>query len=946
MNTKAASYLRGFYSFERSFNLRVLVDDKEIKTAYEEAKIKGRLPFNRSKILILGDHAAGKTSTCRRLQGKDFRKDESSTEGIETNTVKAKVSDVNSKWCEVSNTPLEDYESSAAWWAVSHVRKTTKSGMSKTDEKHWTIVEDVIYQGFQLLPILFIFMIRGLTFGFGVVAWVYIISLMSLFDVHTAYRFGSGYAIAMVIVDGATYLTDFDQDLQGIKLDELVNIIITMMLYGVFSIITGFMIGGGGRTGVCVALCFMVHPLQEELPYKNLTTERFIKIVQNASLEVWLSVIGFFSVVIFRYVHFKYLQLSWMNRVFVTLIVIFKVALGMLYMEAYSLRLLMYFITVVSIILMCAGNLIGRKCSAYWYIPESYIIKKTIGFIFGICMARIVGWEFIDLGVLNLADHQQTSIQPHLFSALLFIVPLILFIVYECSAYLKVRHTLSVPLKHICQSMKANIREESYLDARLSLWDFAGQDMYYNTHHLFMPKQGVYLVVFNAVEAVINPAKQLKRLHFWLQSIAMHAEVENVVVLLIGTRRESVRDMNALSDFSRLAKAHLYKRFSKLITFHPIGSIFFYVENALSTDKEINTIREVIYNEIKNMTYFQTYFSVKYLLFNETLNRFRQQISFITRLDIIFEEAKSTCNIMTEDELRQFLNFFDRSGDIIYKEGDEMLRNYVICEPQRLVDILQHLVNVPEPHNRNRAVADYWQRLQDTGIVDSRLLEHICREQGIWRLYPYVIRFLVGTNLLFPLFITDEIDQVGIFCLSCRLPKITMMSTIWNSKDKSQDIFYFDFGEIPTELIFLRLIAKCCKEFNFDNIYYNAARFRTSKLCLFVINMQVIVGAWNSYDRNLIKVSILNEDEAQVINVLQKMITFTEEIIDRDFNPKYFKENYIFGPVCERCSSFDDTMCLVNIITHGNDANMFDCYRPDHYHRVSFEPKLNLTCSR
>ncbi|XP_033114261.1 uncharacterized protein LOC117114677 [Anneissia japonica] len=925
MNAKSERYLRGFYAYERSYNLRVLVDDKEIKSAYEEAKIKGRLPFNRSKILILGDHGAGKTSTCRRLQGRDFRKDESSTVGIETNTVKAKVSDVNSRWCEVSNTPLEDYESSAAWWAVSYVHKT--------NEKRWTIVEDVIYQGFLLLPIFFIFLFRGLTFGFGLVAWFYIISLTFVSDVHTAYRLGSGYAIGSVIIDGATYLTDFDQDLQDMKLDELINIIMKIILYAVLSIITGFMISSGGRTGVCVALCFMVHP-QEELPHTNIT-ERLNNIVQNSSLELLLSMIACFVVMIFRCVHVKYLQLSWMKRVFVTFIVIFKVVIGILYMEGYSLRLFVYFITVVNSILVCGGALIGRLSSTYGYVPESYIIKKTISFIFGICMARFLGWEFVDLGVLYLADHQQTSIQRHLLSSFLFIVPLILFIVYECLAYLKVRNTFSVPLKHIVQSMKANIRKESYLDARLSLWDFAGQEMYYNTHHLFMPMQGAYLIVFNAIEAVINPAKQLKRLHFWLQSVAMHAEVKNVVVLLIGTRRESVRDMNALSDFSILAKAHLYRRFSKLITFHPLGGI-----------KEINTIREVIYNEITNMTYFQDYFSVKYLLFNETLNRFRQQNTFITKLDIIFEEAKSTCNIMTEDELRQFLNFFDRSGDIIYKKEDEMLQDYVICDPQRLVDILQYLVNVPEPQRRNRAVADYWQRLQDTGIVDSRLLEHICREQGIWRLYPYVIRFLVGTHLLFPICVTDEVDQVGIFCLSCRLPKITLMSTIWNSKDKSQDIFYFDFGEILTELIFLRLIAKCCEEFNWDKIYCNAARFRTSKLCLFVINTQVIFGASDSYGRNLIKVSILNEDEAQVITVLQKMITFTEEIINRDFNPTYFKDNYIFGPVCQRCSSLEGTLCLVNLTTHGNDVSMFHCYRPDHYHRVSFEPKFNLTCSR
>ncbi|XP_033095531.1 uncharacterized protein LOC117100089 [Anneissia japonica] len=940
MNRTMVNYLRGFNSFDCSFNLRVLADDQEVGSAYEQAKIRGRLPFNRTKILILGDHGVGKTSTCRRLRGNSFRRDEATTIGIETNTVKANVSDVNSKWCDVSETSLEDYERSAAWWAVSHMCKTNKSEISKTNNRPGAVVKDAIYQGLHIVPLILVFLFIGLNFGFGLFVWAYIICFMPILDVHTAYRAGSGYAMSLVIIiHGQIWLTETYNALPETETSRLVNIIMTMLVYGVLTVFVGLMIGGGGRTGLCVALCFMIPPEQIELLYPNLSDTMMWE-VHNVYFGLTIWILTVCSVAIFRYIHGKILHLNRMAHLLLSITVVVPIVI-LFYQGSHSVLLLKSFGTVVLIFLMVTGCLIGRKCSAYWYVPQNYLIKKSISFIFGICMVRRLGWKFVDLDTLNLTEKQYKSIPYFLLHIMLFFIPIVLFFVYECLSYIKVMNTLSVPLPYIGQSLKAIVRNESYLDARLSLWDFAGQQMYYSTHHLFMPKQGVYLILFNAVEAVMNPDKQIKRLQFWLQSVAMHADVENVVVLLIGTRRESVHDKTDLLYFSTLAKAKLYKRFSKLIVFHPLGNIVFYVENLLSTDKEINTLREVIYNEVQNMKYFQEKFLIKYLLFNEILNKFRQQTCIIIGLNEILEEVKSTCKIMSQNQLRQFLEFFDRAGDVIYNERDEALRNYVICDPQKLVDILQTLVNVPVPHKRTRAVADYWQKLEDTGIVDSRLLEYICQEHAIWKYFPHVLRFLVGTHLLFPLIVTNQVDQDGKFCLPCRLPKIHLTSSIWNNNEHLQDIFYFDFYEFLPEFIFLRLIAKCCEEFDWDKIYYNAARFRTSKSCLFFISTLVIS------DRNLIKVAVHNEDKAQAVYVLQKMITFIEEIVNRDFNPDCFWDQYCCGPECERCSSVDGKICLVNLITSDNNfISELDGYRPDQYHKILLTPKFSFTCSR
>ncbi|XP_071964425.1 uncharacterized protein [Antedon mediterranea] len=580
---------------------------------------------------------------------------------------------------------------------------------------------------------------------------------------------------------------------------------------------------------------------------------------------------------------------------------------------------------------------------AYGYVPENYILKKSFGFIAGICLAKICGWEFGNknnlINVINGHNHSKSRYCLDF----LFFAPIVAFIIYELLAYVKVKTTSSIPILHIRKSMKADLRNETNIDARLSLWDFSGQEMYYNTHHLFMPKQGVYLVVFNAVAAISNPDRYIKRLQFWLQSIAMHVDIENAVVFLVGTRRGSVRDEKAFSTFDKFVNTHLYKRFSRLLAFHPSGRLCFFIENAFKIDKELNILRERVYSEVSKLKYFCEKFSLKYLLFKNTLNGFRHRQSVIVSIKDIENELKLTSTIFVKFEVRQLLKFLDKSGDIIYNELDELLQNYVVCDPQVLIDILKLLVNVPEPHKRNRAVSDLWQRLQETGIVDSRLLEHICRMKGIWRVYPYVIKYLVGTQLMFPLTITNQVDQVGTFCLPCKLPKIDEI----NYSDHTSDIFYFDFGEVLLEFIFLRLIAKCCHFFDWTRIYYNSAHFKASETLFFQINTKTVSsGSIFLYDRNIIKLSVSKEIPSQSVNILQKMHTFIEEIVLQTFNPDYFRDQHLFGPVCERCSSLDGTMCLVNLVGISKDASALDEYRPDKHHKVYRKPDFRFTCSR
>lgn len=67
-----------------------------------------------------------------------------------------------------------------------------------------------------------------------------------------------------------------------------------------------------------------------------------------------------------------------------------------------------------------------------------------------------------------------------------------------------------------------------------SIWDFAGQTVYYNTHQFFLSNRAVYLLLWN-----VRLGHQHAGLEFWLSSIECHAP--KAPIFLVGTHIDEVR---------------------------------------------------------------------------------------------------------------------------------------------------------------------------------------------------------------------------------------------------------------------------------------------------------------------------------------------------------------------------------------------------------------------
>jgi GTPase SAR1 family protein len=68
------------------------------------------------------------------------------------------------------------------------------------------------------------------------------------------------------------------------------------------------------------------------------------------------------------------------------------------------------------------------------------------------------------------------------------------------------------------------------------IWDFAGQDIYYAVHQLFLSPNALYLVVWD-----IRRRPEEARVSFWLNSIQTRAP--NAAVVLVGTHVDAIGDI-------------------------------------------------------------------------------------------------------------------------------------------------------------------------------------------------------------------------------------------------------------------------------------------------------------------------------------------------------------------------------------------------------------------
>ena len=391
----------------------------------------------------------------------------------------------------------------------------------------------------------------------------------------------------------------------------------------------------------------------------------------------------------------------------------------------------------------------------------------------------------------------------------------------------------------------ASLRASQYDSDSLiaSLWDFAGQVIFHNSHSVFISDHGVSVITFNASmeltdkiiprEGSPQPLEcctTISSIHYWLQVVNSVCSVKGNV-LLVGTHIDKLHP--DLKEARKIASEKILPTLEEELCGKPYAKHIacigeglkvalkqscFFVSNK-HRDEELECIKAAAVKIAILLNEEQPIFFLK--IEQALLQLNKQVISIPAMLDLV---AKSTFPLEKHSsDLEGILKYFHNNRTILYFGKIESLKNLVILSPNWLAKLFSYVIAAQS--YRNGSELDWaWKRLTKYGILHECLLEHMLNkfhsDYPITGLAQVTKQQTVDILLCFHLvaritskaWFTEEglppLPESGDTFI---VPSLVCTDDNQNPPEtKKERIIYFMFnsGFIPTSLL-NQLIAKC-----------------------------------------------------------------------------------------------------------------------------------------
>ncbi|XP_077981109.1 uncharacterized protein LOC144436240 isoform X2 [Glandiceps talaboti] len=899
--------------YGRSYHFGTLSGEDEVKQTYKHAEDNGKLPLKRRKVLFLGDARVGKTSLRRLLTGEKFQTNEESTVGIDTSMYE--VNDVDSSWKESGKVIGDEYKLGASWYTAKTLMNTPSSDSFalNTDQNKSKPKENICCPQYVkytvriivMFILMFIFAdIIHCSFGFGILqCFCCLVCRLSTTDSLVCYRYGTGVAIVLLFESYFRRQQNFEESPSNLgssvndsevsnlnpPTDQSYQISMTAFLEILFLyviiltcfVFMGIVFGLGLRSGIAFGLCLMLPP-QKIMVYSN-RGNIVNSLAAPVSLGTFVVGIGMMSgVVLYRYrdtLRNACLHLSSMKKLELALLL---PLFAILHCAAAHNCKPIFFPFLFGILIWVGtfvGISIGRKINLY--LSLGYFTKRTFGLLFGLVLGRCLDWEM---------KMPESYFMSALVGFSLMIQP-----IADLYIFLKVKRQ-HIPVVYIREALKCLVKGTQYFATRLSLWDFAGQDIYYSMHHIFISSNAVYLVVFSIEEASKDKEKQLRRLLFWLNSICVHAKDKDSAIFLIGTHKDSVskETRHQLAEYFDGKLKRIEEICKRLVVNTDMRRIFC-VENSTRFDKDALNLQSVILREVNALECSNEEFPISFLQFYNIVKEKRCWINSTearvhTSSIYSYEEIKDKMEIdygINEKSFVEMLDMFDKAGEIIYQPNDETLKKYIIFDPQVLVDVMKSLTTIPATQRQVRQIAFYCSVLEERGIANSNLLSHIAKSMGLST--EIVVSLLRAYDLICEIPRIHENDD-QCYIVPSMLPVYMHNNECnaepnWWTGQEADDTYYLDFGTFEPDAVFSRLITRCVRVADATNpslkrrVFKNIGIFNFGRHVSYKLELVNHLPA----EQNLFKVVLQKAPGSNGIDLLEWLLEQLDAVRQRDF---------------------------------------------------------------
>ena len=397
------------------------------------------------------------------------------------------------------------------------------------------------------------------------------------------------------------------------------------------------------------------------------------------------------------------------------------------------------------------------------------------------------------------------------------------------------------------------------------LWDFSGQSVYYVTHPLFLTPRAVYLLVydlsrnpyetatplykqgmFKSFQDNFNRKTNLDYLDFWMTSVASLATEggkrqestgckllpENLpCVFLVCTHADQPHggaDPRALASEifhvlqNKPYSSHLYER-------------VFVVDNSKSGGEsecpEVLLLRQTVRSVAEELPQMKEAIPIKWLQYEKALHVIQEEGCRWISLQRAKQVASEECEIVDDEEFLTVLKFLHDQRILIHFDDSPRLNKLVVLDPQWLIDVFKKVITVKPFDSEEREFKKLWRKLEKTGILTEKLLEHLWgpllqQEETSESLVAIMEKF--SLMCLWPSSAPDKQYLVPSMLMS--YPPEGVIKLLESRKNPSL-FLKLESCQIPPSLfprLVLQFLQLCTNEFQsaeYPKLHHNFARF-------------------------------------------------------------------------------------------------------------------------
>ncbi|XP_035660894.1 uncharacterized protein LOC118405498 [Branchiostoma floridae] len=270
----------------------------------------------------------------------------------------------------------------------------------------------------------------------------------------------------------------------------------------------------------------------------------------------------------------------------------------------------------------------------------------------------------------------------------------------------------------------------------MSIWDFAGHDVYYSSHHVFYSHYAIFILTMNLTKPLSEPLEP------WAGSCAEALQLEteadiadyHVEAIRAHTRpNKSAGDLEVnqdhippeeeINDFFNKLRDHFT---GKAIGKH-VYDRYFAIDNTKRDpeDPVLSDLRDDILKIAQQQNHMGRRIPISWLELKSKLMEMEKQGKKYCSLQDVMDATDSSRvpeGFTPEENAVIILRFFHLCGDILFFDTPA-LRNFVILDLQWFVDIQKTIITIPQ--FRDREVKGKWEQLEATGVLEDSLIEHV-----------------------------------------------------------------------------------------------------------------------------------------------------------------------------------------------------------------------------